>query len=125
MLNKAYLANAIFSSVCAITMLVFSRHLNIEIPMGAAQWDSLAVMLLGFGVYLVLITCSQTWAKYSAIPVIIGDLLWVIVSTVLAVYFSEFLTLTGWLLIMLVNLFVGSFAYFQFVGFRLLKRADA
>ena len=118
MLKYALTANAAFSSMSAITMFTIPSWLSTQIPLSTTEWLPIGLILALFAIQLIIMTKHSLLAEKLTMPVVIGDILWVIITTVIMViYFAQF-SAVGIGLVILVNLAVGTFAYFQYEGYR-------
>lgn len=120
MLNKALFSNAIFSSVSALIMFTQSSWLSKVFPLDEAYWFSLALGLGGFAILLVVTAANTKLASKLTPAIIVGDLIWVLSTTVLLIGLWSIYTILAVWLIVGVNIVVTSLAVAQFVGFRRL-----
>lgn len=112
-LQKALSANAVFSTLSGLSLLILSPQ--IASFLGLAR----ATELPGIGLALLLFAVFVGWV--AARPrrklvqlIILQDLLWVIVSAVVILLGMFNLYTNGYLLIAIVAVLVGMFAYLQY-----------
>lgn len=118
MLIRALVSNGIFSFLCATLMLVFPAWLSEHIPLNKGDWIGLSVGLLVFVVGLVFLAVRPEQAKKHGLSIVIGDILWVIISSVLLINYLSYISTTGVTLVLMVNLFVSVFAVLQYMGLK-------
>jgi len=124
MLIYALITNAVFSTLCGIFMFWQHQWLSSHIPLFAADWKSLAMSLIVFAISLVTLASKRNWAIKWAFSILVGDVIWVVLTSVLLISYFSLLSSVGVSLVVAVNLFVGSFAFFQYVGLRHVETSD-
>ncbi|MGB0369406.1 MAG: hypothetical protein ACPGD8_08365 [Flavobacteriales bacterium] len=118
-LKTALLANATFSSLSGIGMLLFSNWLS-EI-MGITNKWVLPVIGSGLILFAITIVYNATRPSISANQVkliIAQDLAWVIGSLVVIIFGLFNLTTIGYLLVGVVTVAVADFAWLQWIGLK-------
>ena len=113
----AIAANAIFSTVCGLVMILAPERIAIWLGLERTA-DILAtgIFLLGFAAFLLVARLRGKLNFKLAWAVVVGDLSWVIFSLVLVTGFaSSFSTLGIWLIVD-VAITVGVFAALQARG---------
>lgn len=122
-LRSALIANAVFSTSCALALLgAGSTIAPILEPIPPWLLTSIGVGLLAFAVLIVLVAI---WPRISGALVISGmDALWVL-ATVPVALFPGLLTVQGSVIVMSVAVIVGVVAAMQLRGVRRLLRAGA
>lgn len=118
MLKQALLANAGFSAISGTIMLLQTAWLHSHIPLPAVYWTILGLGLISFAISLLVIAGKHRWRMQLATTVVIGDVLWVVAASGLTLVFFSQITILGVALISLVNLFVGTFAVLQYIGWQ-------
>jgi hypothetical protein len=121
MLKKALLGNAVFSFLSAAVMFLFSDWLSAQLLLSQADWFSLGSALGVFSFLLLLLAANQGLAQKLTMSVVAGDVLWVLITSVLFVTYLKELSEVGLLLIAAVNLIVGSLAFLQYKGHHVLS----
>ena len=118
---SAIKANAVFSTICGLTMLLFANEI-IDIMQAGEKID-----LLGTGIFLILFACwlffiikNNSVGRPFAWAIVIGDLAWVLFTIVLLTCYTADIALQGLLLIGFTGLVVGIFAGLQAMS--LLKK---
>ena len=112
-LSRILIANAIFSSLCAIDLIIFHQWIGELIGLQASGY----LQLLGAGlvifaafVYWVSRAVEKThWVK----SVIYMDRSWVVGSALVLMIYSDYLSNWGVAIVILVALIVGIFAEMQ------------
>mgnify|MGYP000370703125 CR=1 FL=1 len=118
MLIKALFANALFSGACGIGIFVVHPALIPHIPLPSIMFIILGLGLILFSGGLLWLCQSQKLAQRLA-PLVIGaDIMWVIASCGLTALFYEFVTTTGLLAILAVNVVVTLLGGLQYIGYK-------
>lgn len=124
-LHIALLANAVFSVVCGLLMLVWpgfiENLLGIQAPL---LLRLVGLGLLVFAVDLVHQATRPRLATWRALYASVSDFLWVITSVVGLLLFSDLFSLTGVVLLLIVAGVVLAFACWQIWGIDFAHRAD-
>lgn len=124
-LHIALLANAVFSVVCGLLMLVcpgfIENLLGIQAPL---LLRLVGLGLLVFGVDLVHQATRPRLATWRALYASVSDFLWVITSVVGLLLFSDLFSMTGVVLLLIVAGVVLAFACWQIWGIDFAHRAD-
>lgn len=118
-LKTALLANATFSSISGVTMLLFSNWIS-EL-MGIPNKWVLPIIGGGLLFFASTIVYQATRDSINSNPVkliILQDLLWVVGSLVILVFGLFDLTIVGKILIAIVAVAVADFAFLQWWGLR-------
>lgn len=114
-LKTTLLANAIFSTGCAVILLAFYQQ--IAVIMGNhPSWLYLAlgIGLLIFAADVALVGTRKTINRKFSQWILWADIGWVVASIVLLVIGQSFLTTTANLLIAGISLMVGLFAVLEY-----------
>lgn len=117
-LNKALLANALFSLITGVCALTFQSDLSSSIPIPSWMWLVVGLGLIGFSLQLVLMVKIQWLAKKLIISVIWADAGWVAITSILSIIYQSQITQPGLLLIGFTSLVVGCLAIAQYSGYR-------
>jgi|GEM_PF-1634442 len=123
MLNKALLANAVFSSTSGITIVLFRQWFGSQFS--APEWLMLAigVGLLLFTVQLLAMTKVKVLAEKLTLSVVFSDVAWVLITCVLLFLLNDKMTNVGAVMILVVNLVVSLLAWTQYTAFK-KERSD-
>lgn len=114
-------ANAVFSTACAVGLLLNAPTLSLHLAIDAWGLRSLALALLGFAVFLVVQAGRQTLRLFEAAMTSLGDFVWVVGSLVFVGLWSG-LTGFGTALVAGVAAGVGLLGMVQILGLRKLTR---
>ena len=120
MLKYALGANALFSASSGFLMLFAHGYFSSHIPLPAWAWMLIGVGLLIFAVDLAVLAYKPSWAGRLTPMVVLSDVAWVALTSVATLWFIDVLSIYGVLMILAVNFVVGSLAYFQSRGHKLL-----
>jgi len=113
-LKKWLLINALFSFLCGLTSLIFYSKLGQLIGINDTSFFlSLRLSLLLFVVFLIYTTYKQLGNKLLINSIIIMDFAWVIVSLIVVAFRLFDLTNTGYVIILVVALFIALFGQRQ------------
>jgi len=118
MLNRAFMANAVFSSVCGIIIFVLRDWFALQIP--GPDWLFLAISigLVVFAVQLLLMVKFKSLAEKLVLQVVFSDIGWVVFSTLGLIIFIESFSHTGIWMVVLINLIVTLLAWLQFSAYK-------
>ena len=117
LLKKALRVNAIFSALCAIDLLLFSRPIaNMMGGFDAIYLIFLGIGLVGFAALLLFVSERDTIDLRMAGFITFMDLGWVLGSVLLMIFGTAWLSTTGLVLIAGVAVVVAVCAYFQIKG---------
>lgn len=117
-LSNILAANGVFSAGAGSIMLLMNKELAAHIPLPESAWLVIAVGLMGFAAQLWLMGLSPRLLLKLTPIVIIGDLAWVVMTSVSMLMYWNHLSDIGVLGVVLVNCVVGAFAYFQLMAYR-------
>jgi hypothetical protein len=120
-LKNALRINAIFSSLCAVLILLFS--VQIANLMGQFPYSiliALAIGLISFVILILSISENKKLDVKQAKIITFMDLSWVISSIILVILGSQWFTSNGIAIILIVAAIVGLLSLFQYIG---LKKA--
>jgi len=125
LLKQALRANALFSLLIAIDILLFSQPIA-EVMGGfdSIYLTILGVGLLGFSVFLLFISERRSINLRLVKIITFMDVGWII-GSVLLIIFAPWLSTTGIVLIIGVALVVGLCAYFQTKGMQELIQGNS
>ena len=118
MLNKALIANAVFSFLSGLLMLLTQQSLQQQVPLPGWLWSLIGVGLIGFSVQLLLMAKNIEWAQKLTASVVVSDLLWVLATTIAVMLFGADISASVIVAVMMVNLLVALLAWFQYLGYR-------
>jgi len=122
LLRKALLANALFSTLSGLTVLVAQRWVSriLGLSNDANLWI-LGVVLIVFAVSLTFNARRQNVKMSDAWVAVSMDLAWVVGSAVL-IFVVPFSTVGQWVVILVAET-VLVFALFQFLGIRRIQKS--
>jgi len=125
LIKQALRANALFSLLIAIDILLFSQPIA-EVMGGfdSIYLTILGVGLLGFSVFLLFISERRSINLRLVKIITFMDVGWII-GSVLLIIFAPWLSTTGIVLIIGVALVVGLCAYFQTKGMQELIQGNS
>jgi hypothetical protein len=123
LLMRGLQRNAIFSACSALAMLLAADWVAEQVGLpGPANVYAVGIFLLIFAAQLGNIVRTRKFRTWEVVAIIVGDLLWVAGSIVLAaLYFRSFSTI-GAVLVDAVALAVLIFAIMQIRGLREYRR---
>ena len=99
MLRRALIANAIFSTISGVLILVFDQRIATLIGVAGLGLWPIGAMLLGFGAYLAWFAKRRTMNTASVVSVIVSDFAWVIGTVILLAGWNSVISVAGvWLL---------------------------
>ena len=116
-LKNALRINAIFSSLCAVLILLFS--VQIANLMGQFPYSiliALAIGLISFVILILSISENKKLDVKQAKIITFMDLSWVISSIILVILGSQWFTSNGIAIILIVAAIVGLLSLFQYIG---------
>lgn len=133
-LHQALLSNALFSGTSALLIALCYEDLILEIPLPEVYWMAISVALALFSGQLVMMAAvlikQSSWAQTQqglvlklTPSVVIADIIWVVGSCSLLLMFADLMSVFGWVIITVVNVFVGSLALLQYRGLQKIKAA--
>lgn len=122
-------ANAVFSSLSGIAMLIFASRLSQIIFVNPAAWATLAFGAIGVGLLLFSMRLFQLATRKEprardVLKICVADGVWVIASTAFVAIGAPSLTGNGASLILVVACIISIFAIGQFVGARQISCYD-
>ena len=124
LLNNTLKINAGFSFLSGLDFILFDKPISGFIY--ARDPESLApmgAMLIGFAVFVFIVSTLSKVNKYLVGAIIAMDALWVVGSVALIAFGFSIFTTLGLFLIALVAAIIGVFAFLQTKGLRLHQRA--
>ncbi|MFK7971676.1 MAG: hypothetical protein AB8F95_15020 [Bacteroidia bacterium] len=110
-LSRIYQANAIFSGLCGIYILIATRSLSAWMGLSGYEdfvW-SIGPSLLAFAVFLIVVSLKQNIARYVVVGVVVMDSLWVIGSALIICFQLFNLSSQGYWLVGIIAIIVSSF----------------
>lgn len=125
MLKQAFLANALFSGLSGLAVVVDSSLLAILIPLPGSVFVGIGFGLLLFAAVLVVISRSEELQKSQAPGIIAADWIWVASTSFAAIVFHAQISTAGLILISGVNVVVAGLAVAQTVGYRRVSQDEA
>lgn len=117
LLNNTLKVNAIFSFLSGIDFIFFDKSIGRILSGG--DFESLAptgIMLIGFAVFVFVVSMMKKVSKYLVGAIIIMDILWVVGSAFIIATSSAIFTTIGLFLIALVAGIIAIFASLQTLG---------
>jgi hypothetical protein len=118
MLQRALSANALFSAVSGLVMLLFSPWLQTHLAAPGWFWITGGVGLLGFSAMLIVMARQPMLARQLTPMVVAADTGWVLSTFIALVVFLPEVTATGASLVGAVNVVVALLAAAQLAGYR-------
>jgi hypothetical protein len=119
LLNNTLRINAIFSLLSGIDFIVFDRTITgIVTGRDLRLLAPTGIMLIGFAVFVFIISMMKEVNKYLVGTIIAMDALWVIGSLLIVGFGFTALTTNGLFLILLIALVIALLASFQTVGLK-------
>lgn len=119
-LQKSLTANAVFSTLSALSLLIFTTRISVLFEIGE-QWPFL---IIGFGLLVFVATIIieiKKQRKKAVYAIIIQDLLWVLGSIILLIIQPFGISKMGNILIAVVAFAVLIFAILQYKGIQELE----
>ena len=122
LLRNTLLANAIFSTLCAIDFLIFAQPISTFLG-----WSNgwvlplIGIGLLGFALYVVSVARAPQIDTSAVKSIIVADITWVILSILVIATPIVPLTLGGKWGVAIVADIVAGFALLQFLGLRRIR----
>jgi len=129
-LHQALLSNAIFSGISAVFIFLGHERLALEIPLSSLYWMIIAAGLGLFSGQLLLMAMALINQQFSpkapkaklvvklTPSVIVNDVIWLVGSFTLAGIFANQISTLGLVIIMAVNICVGSLVAVQVKGLK-------
>ncbi len=125
LLRKSLLANAVFTTVCGLALVLASGPLAALIgAVGVTELIIIGVILLLYAVDLARTAFGERLPRSRIYYFIVMDVLWVIGSAVVLWGFAVPFTAAGQWIILLIADAVGLFAVLQYLGLRRLSKAN-
>ena len=121
MLKRALLANAAFSTISGLLIVVFDQRIAALIGGVEHQLWPIGAMLLGFGAYLAWLATRRTVNSASVISVIVSDFAWVAGTVILLVGWHSVISVAGLWLLAVIGAVVFLLAELQWIGLRRLQ----
>jgi hypothetical protein len=118
MLKTTLTANAVFSAISGSSILLYQNWLMMQIPAPVWFWLTIGTGLILFSAQLFLIASMPELAKKLTLLVVYSDIGWVILSLLGWVLFLPLISFVGSVLILAVNIAVGTLAILQFRAFQ-------
>ncbi len=119
LLNTTLKINALFSLFSGLDFVIFDRAI-VNILTGSTEESVMptGIMLIGFAVFVFLVSTMSRVNKFLVGLIIALDVLWVLGSVALVAAGADALTAAGQILILLVAAVIAGFAFFQTMGLR-------
>lgn len=119
LLNTTLKINALFSLFSGLAFAVFDRAI-VNILCGPTEQSIMptGIMLIGFAVFVFLVSMMSRVNKFLVGLIIALDVLWVIGSVAIVAVGAGAFTTAGQILILLVAAIIAGFAFFQTKGLR-------
>jgi hypothetical protein len=118
-LKIALRTNAVFSFLCAVLILFFTSQIaDLLGKVPIYMLISLAIALIGFVVMILYVSEKQKLSVKQAKIITIMDFSWVIGSIILVSLGSQWFSITGIIVILVVAAIVGMLALFQYLGIK-------
>ena len=117
LLNKSLLTNAVFSASCGLACLFASAPIAVFLGenIDASYLFYLGLMLLAFSAQIVISLRLQAPALFIKL-IIFSDITWVVISSLLLLFFTEHFSNMGIFLIIDIAIIVALLAFFQAKG---------
>lgn len=116
-LKRALLANALFSIISGLTLIVFSQPVAELVGLGAPRlYQITGAGLLAFAGYVVWTATRSPINTYEALQISLGDFLWVLGTVVIIAFAYSSLNPAGILVMLLVAAIVLAFGIGQLKG---------
>ena len=112
-LRNTLRANAAFSFLCAIFLLVFTKTLQQTMGIDGIYLQMTGVALAGFVVLLLFVSENKSISIQIASMITIADWGWVVGSAGLLIIANSYFTMSGNVIISVVAVIVALCAYFQ------------
>ena len=123
LLKRALLANAAFSIVCGLLIVVFDEWIVSALTRVDHQLWPLGLMLIGFSASLVWLTTRPSMSPAWVNAVIAADVAWVVGTIVLLVGWSQWFSTSGIWVLTIIAALVLLFAELQWFGLRRLRKS--
>lgn len=129
LLRSGLIMNALFSSVCAVILLMFSEPLAKTLFASQTIWfgrpaagvlTNVGIGLCAFVLLVFFRALQKRLSQSGARDIIIGDFIWVGVSAVMLTTGAGYLSNTGFSTILFVAIAVMIFAIIQSLGLKIL-----
>jgi len=111
-------ANAVFSGVSAAFIALQGAWLQGHIPMPGWMWTLAAAGLALFALQLAAMVMNTRLANMLIKQVIVSDALWLLATSIGLMLYSAELTNLGIIIVMLINVVVGTLAWWQLVAWK-------
>lgn len=120
LLNTTLKLNAAFSFLCGLDFILFDKPISaILFGKDLGSIAPMGIMLIGFAIYVFIVSILRNVNKYLVGSIILMDAFWVLGSGLLVATSSALFTTPGLLLVSLVALIIAAFAFFQTKGLRM------
>ncbi len=116
--QSTLLANALFSLISALLMVLEGAWLSVHIPLPSWLWLALGAGLGLFALQLLAMAINPKLMALLIKQVIVSDIIWVVAAGLAAGLFVSELSTTGIVLVLAVNIMVASLAYLQFSAWK-------
>ena len=123
LLTRALLANAAFSGLCGVLIVVFDERIVSTLTQVHHHLWPLGVMLIGFSASLAWFATRRSVSSAWVTSVIAADLAWVAATVALLVGWSDLLSTAGIWALSIIGALVLLFAEPQWFGLRRLKNS--
>jgi len=111
-------ANAVFSGVSAAFIALQGAWLQEHIPLPDWMWTLAAAGLALFALQLAAMVVNPRLAKMLIKQVIVSDALWLLATSIGLMLYSAELTNLGIIIVMLINVVVGTLAWWQLAAWK-------
>ena len=116
-LKTVLYANAIFCSVSALVILIFSGLLaQYVIDLPVLVFIVLGIGLMAFALDVFFAACKAIPSRGKALYIFFADLSWVILTPIAMLLLTDKITGLGNFLLLDIAIIVGSLAVFEWVG---------
>ncbi len=115
-------ANAVFSGVSAALIAWQGLWLGAQIPMPGWLWTVAAAGLALFALQLAAMVLNEKLANMLIKQVIVADALWLVGTSIGLMLYSGQLTIMGIVIVMLINVVVGTLAWWQLAAWKATRQ---
>ncbi len=113
LLQKTLRFNAVFSLLCALSLLGFTEKLaSFMGTIPTIYFQFVGIILIGFAILLLFVSERKPMAHFVQI-ITLMDWGWVVGSALLILFMNSYFTVGGVVIVIVVAFVVGMCAYFQ------------
>jgi len=124
LLSRSLTVNVAFSTLSGLILIFAHKEIGaiISDSIDARYLLATGVLLLAFAAQIILTLKYKSESALFINTIILSDLGWVLGSIIGLVIFSDYMTLTGIVMVIAVAIVVGTLSFFQNKGFKLSQR---